>query len=307
MIINSFSELKSISSVVNIAIGIFDGVHKGHAAVISRACAEPGVALAMSFDPHPLSLINPQRAPLMLSSLNHRQTLIERLGAKYFMALPFDQQRANQLPEQFLDEIVSSCELGSICVGDDFKFGKDRKGDSSLIQNFAEKYGFKLRLIERVKDETGLVISSSRIRELLANSEIRSANNLLGRKFSVSGFVKKGNMLGREIGFPTANVMCDVPEMMQNGVYVVHVIHDDKLLYGIANLGVRPTVSDEFNNKPVLEVHIFDFDNDIYNDELEILFVDFLRNEKKFKNLEELKLQIKKDTAVTKKILNSIS
>ena len=88
---------------------------------------------------------------------------------------------------------------------------------------------------------------------------------------------------------------------------MVHVIHDDKLLYGIANLGVRPTVSDEVNNKPVLEVHIFDFDNDIYNDELEILFVDFLRNEKKFKNLEELKLQIKKDTAVTKKILNSIS
>ena len=217
----SFSELNSVNSVVNVAIGIFDGVHRGHAAVINEACSEPGVALVMTFDPHPITIVNPSKAPKILNSICHRQTLIERLGVNYFMVLPFDDDRAHQCPEQFLDEIVGSCRLGSICVGDDFRFGKERKGDVKLIEKFAKKHDFKLRVVKRIKDDSECDISSSRVRDLLANAELNDVAKLLGRKFSVSGLIEKGNMMGRKLGFPTANLCCLFPEMMPHGVYAL--------------------------------------------------------------------------------------
>ena len=305
--LKSFSELNSVNGVVNIAIGIFDGVHRGHAAVINEACSGPGVALVMTFDPHPISILNPSKAPKILNSIDHRQTLIERLGVEYFMVLPFDHDRAHQCPEQFLDEIVNSCRLGSICVGDDFRFGKERKGDAKLIGKFAERYEFKLKVVKRIKDDSQCIISSSRVRDLLANAELSAVANLLGRKFSVSGSVQRGNMMGRKFGFPTANLDCSVPEMMPHGVYAIQALHNDKLFSGIANLGFRPTINDAKDTRPLLEVHLFEFDQDIYGQELEILFVDFLRAEKKFSNIDELKLQISKDVIITKNLLKKDS
>ena len=307
MRLKSFSELNSVNGVVNIAIGIFDGVHRGHAAVINKACSQPGVAVVMTFDPHPISIVNPSRAPKILNSLGHRQTLIERLGVEYFMVLPFDHDRAHQCPEQFLDEIVESCRLGSICVGDDFRFGKGRKGDAKLIEKFAERYEFKLKVVKRIKDDSQCIISSSRVRDLLANAELSAVANLLGRKFSVSGSVERGNMMGRKFGFPTANLDCLVPEMMPHGVYAIKALYNNECLNGIANLGFRPTVNDANDVDPLLEVHLFDFDQDLYGQELEVLFVDFLRSEKKFNNIDSLKLQINKDIIITKNLLKKDS
>ena len=307
MRLKSFSELNSVNSVVNIAIGIFDGVHRGHAAVINEACSQSGVAVVMTFDPHPISIVNPSRAPKILNSIGHRQTLIERLGVKYFMVLPFNHDRAHQCPDQFLDEIVESCRLGSICVGDDFRFGKGRKGDAKLIEKFAKRYDFKVRVVKRIKDDSDCVISSSRVRGLLANAELNAATKLLGRKFSVSGVIEKGNMLGRKLGFPTANLDCLVPEMMPHGVYAIKALHNNEHFNGIANLGFRPTINDVKDTKPLLEVHLFDFDQDLYGQELEVLFVDFLRPEKKFSNIDALKLQINKDIIITKNLLNEDS
>ena len=307
MRLKSFSELNSVNSVVNIAIGIFDGVHRGHAAVINEACSEPGVALVMTFDPHPITIVNPSKAPKILNSICHKQTLIERLGVNYFMVLPFDDDRAHQCPEQFLDEIVGSCRLGSICVGDDFRFGKGRKGDVKLIEKFAKKHDFKLRVVKRIKDDSECDISSSRVRDLLANAELNDVAKLLGRKFSVSGLIEKGNMMGRKLGFPTANLDCLVPEMMPHGVYAIKALYNNELFDGIANLGFRPTINDAEDTKPLLEVHLFDFDQDLYGQELEVLFVDFLRAEKKFSNIDSLKLQINKDIIITKNILNKNS
>ena len=307
MRLKSFSELNSVNSVVNIAIGIFDGVHRGHAAVINEACSEPGVALVMTFDPHPITIVNPSKAPKILNSICHRQTLIERLGVNYFMVLPFDDDRAHQCPEQFLDEIVGSCRLGSICVGDDFRFGKGRKGDAKLIEKFAKKHDFKLRVVKRIKDNSECVISSSRVRDLLAKAELNDVAKLLGREFSVSGLIEKGNMMGRKLGFPTANLDCLVPEMMPHGVYAIKALYNNELFNGIANLGFRPTINDVKVTKPLLEVHLFDFDQDLYGQELEVLFVDFLRPEKKFSNIDALKLQINKDIIITKNLLNEDS
>ena len=303
MRIESFSELNSIKGVVNIAIGIFDGIHRGHLKVISKACSKPEVSVVLTFEPHPMSIISPEKAPPIISSIDCREVLLNELGVNKFMVLPFDKLRASQEPEEFVEELVSNCDLGSISVGDDFRFGKGRKGCVKLLKKFSEKYQFEVFEIERVKDKNGLVISSSRVREKLLEGDFQTVSDLLGRDFALSGSVVKGKGLGRQIGVPTANVDCNVPRMLRYGVYAVKVLFENLEFQGIANLGFRPTVNRDDNLSPLLEVHLFNFNANIYGKKLAVNFKNFIRPEIKFNSLDELKSQINQDINCAQKIL----
>ncbi|MFL2451589.1 MAG: bifunctional riboflavin kinase/FAD synthetase [Verrucomicrobiales bacterium] len=303
MRIESFSELNSIKGVVNIAIGIFDGIHRGHLKVISKACSKPEVSVVLTFEPHPMSIISPEKAPPIISSIDCREVLLNELGVNKFMVLPFDKLRAGQEPEEFVEELVSNCDLGSISVGDDFRFGKGRKGCVKLLKKFSEKYQFEVFEIERVKDENGLVISSSRVREKLLEGDFQAVSDLLGREFALSGPVIKGKGLGRQIGVPTANIDCNVPGILRYGVYAVKVAFENQEFQGIANLGFRPTVNKDDNICPLLEVHLFNFDANLYGKRLAVNFKEFIRPEIKFNSLDELKSQIKDDINCAKKSL----
>ena len=303
MRIESFSELNSIKGVVNIAIGIFDGIHRGHLKVISKACSKPEVSVVLTFEPHPMSIISPEKAPPIISSIDCREVLLNELGVNKFMVLPFDKLRASQEPEEFVEELVSNCDLGSISVGDDFRFGKGRKGCVKLLKKFSKKYQFEVFEIERVKDKNGLVISSSRVREKLLEVDFHAVSDLLGREFALSGPVIKGKGLGRQIGVPTANIDCNVPRILRYGVYAVKVAFDNQEFQGIANLGFRPTVNNDDNICPLLEVHLFNFDANLYGKRLVVNFKEFIRPEIKFNSLDELKSQIKDDINCAKKSL----
>ena len=303
MRIESFSELNSIKGVVNIAIGIFDGIHRGHLKVISKACSKPEVSVVLTFEPHPMSIISPEKAPPIISSIDCREVLLNELGVNKFMVLPFDKLRAGQEPEEFVEELVSNCDLGSISVGDDFRFGKGRKGCVKLLKKFSEKYQFEVFEIERVKDKNGLVISSSRVREKLLEGNFHAVSDLLGREFALSGPVIKGKGLGRQIGVPTANIDCNVPRILRYGVYAVKVAFENQEFQGIANLGFRPTVNNDDIICPLLEVHLFNFDANLYGKRLVVNFKEFIRPEIKFNSLDELKSQIKNDINCAKKSL----
>ena len=303
MRIESFSELNSIKGVVNIAIGIFDGIHRGHLKVISKACSKPEVSVVLTFEPHPMSIISPEKAPPIISSIDCREVLLNELGVNKFMVLPFDKLRAGQEPEEFVEELVSNCDLGSISVGDDFRFGKGRKGCVKLLKKFSKKYQFEVFEIERVKDKNGLVISSSRVREKLLEGDFHSVSDLLGREFALSGPVIKGKGLGRQIGVPTANIDCNVPRILRYGVYAVKVAFENQEFQGIANLGFSPTVNNDDNICPLLEVHLFNFDANLYGKRLVVNFKEFIRPEIKFNSLDELKSQIKDDINCAKKSL----
>ena len=303
MRIESFSELNSIKGVVNIAIGIFDGIHRGHLKVISKACSKPEVSVVLTFEPHPMSIISPEKAPPIISSIDCREVLLNELGVNKFMVLPFDKLRAGQEPEEFVEELVSNCDLGSISVGDDFRFGKGRKGCVKLLKKFSKKYQFEVFEIERVKDKNGLVISSSRVREKLLEGDFQAVSDLLGREFALSGPVIKGKGLGRQIGVPTANIDCNVPGILRYGVYAVKVAFENQEFQGIANLGFRPTVNNDDNICPLLEVHLFNFDAKLYGKRLAVNFKEFIRPEIKFNSLDELKSQIKDDINCAKKSL----
>ena len=305
LILNSFTELNKIERSVNLAIGFFDGVHEGHEAVIRNvSCGDGSATVVLTFDPHPSSILSPRLPTPIITPLEHKQRLIAKLGVDYLLVIKFDKDRANQSAEKFVGEIVDSCELKSISVGNEFRFGCERKGDVDFLTELGRDLGFKVFGIDRVRDERGDVISSTRIRESLKSGNLKEAKSLLGRDFSISGLVTKGDGIGREMSFPTANIEDLESAAIPHGVYAVLADLGGESFKGVANLGVRPTVMSSNNSKPKLEVHLFDFDRVIYGKILEISFVEYLREEKKFNSLADLKNQINDDVNVAKRMFS---
>ncbi|MDC0049387.1 bifunctional riboflavin kinase/FAD synthetase [Verrucomicrobia bacterium] len=303
--LNSFSELNKIENPVNLAIGFFDGVHVGHQEVINNIiCPDENSSVVLTFDPHPLSVLSPSQSPPIITALGHKQSLIEELGVEYLLVIEFDENRVNQRAEEFVGEIVNSCKLKSVSVGNEFKFGYQRKGDVSLLTELGKDLGFKVNGIDRVCDEGGDVISSTRVREALKSGNLKDAKSLLGREFSISGPVTKGNETGRKMSFPTANI--DIIESLPipHGVYAVLADLGGESFQGVSNLGVRPTLTDSNDFKPKLEVHLFNFDRMIYGENIEVSFVSYLREEKKFNSVDELKTQISVDAIEAKRIFS---
>ena len=298
-VVHDLASLSLLRGPVYLAIGIFDGVHRGHQALIEEAQADAkksgGTAVVMTFEPHPMMFFQRGEPPLRLSNPPHKELLLERQGVTHLAVLPFEAGRAGQAAEEFVSDLRAACRpLGGIVVGADWKFGKGRTGDVALLQKLG---GFEVDGIPAVTID-GEVISSTAIRLAVKSGDLAFAEKALGRPYAVFGQVVRGSGKGHQIGFPTANIDTAGYQLPPDGVYAVRVILGDKSFDGIANLGFRPTVSQ--GHQRVLEVHLFDFDGDLYGIDVEVEFLRFLRGEKKFASVDELRDQIARDIAAVR-------
>lgn len=289
-------ELPALGAPLHLALGVFDGMHIGHQAVVERAvkaaAKDGGLAGVLTFDPHPIRVIAPQKAPTsLLETLEHKARAAGEYGARLFIPLHFDLDVAKMEASEFIARLMVA-PVRTIAVGEDWRFGHNRSGDVTFLENEAAKRGFSLEAVPPVMHD-GERISSTRIRQAIRDGNLDSAAGMLGRPYVVCGTVVEGRKLGRTIGFPTANLATGDAQLPPDGVWAVRArLTDDREMTGVANLGLRPTVEGETRK---LEVHLFDFSEDLYGQELEIRFSKHLRAEIKFASIDALRAQIQKD------------
>ena len=293
-----------------ITTGAFDGVHKGHQQIIQKmkaiAQSIQGETLIISFHPHPRKVISSVPGEIkQLTHIKERIALLEKTGVDHLVVVPFDHRFSNMTAEEYVkDFIVAHFKPAHIIVGYDHRFGNGRKGNFELLEQLGKEFQFTVDEInEQLVD--GEIVSSTLIRNCITEKNIQQANNLLGYAYSFEGFVVRGNQLGRTIGFPTANLHINDEEKLipSNGVYAVKIkgeCSNGQLLNGMMNIGVRPTVD---GHKKVIEVNIFDFDQDIYDQTIVVQVFEFIRGEQKFDGLESLKQQLAQDKMHTASIL----
>jgi riboflavin kinase/FMN adenylyltransferase len=299
-ILRSISELAEIPGPVFLAIGVFDGVHLGHQAVISTAARHAaganGTAVVVTFDPHPAKFLRPQESPRLLTATQHKIALIRQLGVSHLLVLTFDRQLASTPPDEFVRQLVAAAKpLREICVGQEWSFGKNRAGNLALLKELGTKLNFNVVGVEPVTS-AGAIVSSTAIRRAVEEGDFASAARMLGREYTILGTVEAGGHLGRSLGFPTANLSAHSEQFPPNGVYAAEAELEGKSLRGVINLGVRPTIEGGSPQR-VLELHLFDFDRDIYGKDIEVRFLRYLRAEQKFENLAALRAQIARDVA----------
>jgi riboflavin kinase/FMN adenylyltransferase len=297
-VLRSIPELERLRGPLFLAIGVFDGVHRGHQAVISTSADHAretnGTPVVVTFDPHPEKVLRPEGAPHLLTATQHKIALIRALGVEHLLIISFDKQFAATEPEDFVQQLVAhSKPLREICVGHEWSFGKKRRGNLDLLKKLGANFDFDVVGIPPVKIN-GAVVSSTAIRQAVEKGDLTKAAEMLGREYTILGTVTHGDNLGKKIGFPTANLSAHSEQFPPNGVYAAEAKIDDELRRGVINLGVRPTVS-EGKSERVLEIHLFDFNRDIYGFDVEVRFLKFLRPEKKFESLDALVRQIRQD------------
>lgn len=303
--LTSIPELSALPGPVALAIGVFDGVHLGHQEVIRAAMdfteKHRGTTVVMTFDPHPLKVLRPEAAPRLLCSTRHKLHILADLGVTHTLVCPFNDDFARIDATEFVESLVgASHPLGFISVGYTWSFGRGRGGNIHHLMELGQIHGFGVYGVPEVKSQ-GIVVSSTFVREAVRAGDFERAETLLGRPYTVLGEVVHGRHLGNQIGFPTANVAVENEELPPNGVYAVTVRwlgggeegQKDRVLSGVANLGVRPTVEDRGERS--LEVHLLDFSEDCYGAQFEVAFVEQIREERKFDDLDALKAQIARD------------
>jgi riboflavin kinase/FMN adenylyltransferase len=295
-----------------LAMGNFDGLHLGHAALIKEACTRAQAAGkpagVLTFEPHPRSVFMPQGEPFRLTPFRVKEREIARLGVELLFVQHFDAAFAQRSAESFVEEVMlGAIGLSHIVVGHDCTFGNKRRGTPELLRDIGARHGFGLTVVEPVRGADAAVYSSTHIRELLRGGRPREAGAQLGRFWEIDGRVMVGDRRGRTIGFPTANLGLGEYLRPAFGVYAVRVSGDGpddplggRTIDGVANIGLRPTVG---TPEPRLEAHLFDTDTDLYGRHLRVSLVDFIRPEKKFAGLDALKAQIAADAARTRAIL----
>lgn len=296
LMLRHLEELAELDEPLHLALGVFDGVHLGHRAVLGAAVEaarrEGGMAGLLTFHPHPIRVIAPGKAPaMMLTTLTQKIDLVGRLGIEFFVALNFDAEMAAMEAADFLGRLCRA-ELRTIAVGEDWRFGRGRAGDVGFLREQSAKHGYRLIAVPPVMAE-GDRISSTRIRQAIRDGNLEAAKRMLGRPHSVRGEVLKGAQLGHKLGFPTANLSVAELQVPPDGVWAVRarIDHGD-WMPAVANLGMRPTVGGE---RHLLEVHVLDFSKELYGREMEVEFVCRLRDERKFSGLDELKEAIGRD------------
>ena len=307
-ILRSIPELERLGGPLFLAIGVFDGVHRGHQAVIStsadHARAANGTPVVLTFDPHPEKVLRPESAPHLLTATQHKIALIRDLGVGNLLIITFDKQFAATEPEDFVTALVAhSKPLREICVGHEWSFGKNRRGNLELLKKLGAKSNFDVVGIPPVKI-TGAVVSSTAIRQGIEKGDFAKAAEMLGREYTILGTVTHGDNLGKKIGFPTANLSAHSEQFPPDGVYAAEAKIDNEVHRGVINLGVRPTIS-AGKSERVLEIHLFDFNRDIYRRDVEVRFLRFLRPEKKFANVEVLVEQIRQDVDQARELFRS--
>lgn len=283
-----------------VTIGTFDGVHKGHQQIIAQlkeeAIKNNGETVIITFHPHPRKIVSSVPGDIkLLSTLSEKIKLLENAGIDHLVVIPFDHTFANQSAEDYITHFLYHYfKPATVIIGYDHRFGKGRSGDYHLLEHYGAKLGFEVKEIsEEILNE--IVISSTKIRQSLLATDVDTANQYLGYPYFFDGVVIEGNKMGRTIGYPTANLHISSEEKLipGNGVYAVEIIWKNGLpLKGMMNIGIRPTID---GKKRVIEVHIFNFDEEIYTESLEILIQHYLRSEVKFNGLAELKAQLHTD------------
>jgi riboflavin kinase/FMN adenylyltransferase len=288
-----------------VALGNFDGFHRGHQAVVGAAVAMAkarGVpALVATFDPHPVRFFRPDAPPFRLTTLDQRERLFGEAGADAMIVFHFDATLAALTAEQFVVErLRGNIGVGGVVTGEDFTFGKNKGGNVAILAEFGRRDGFAVETVGAVAQD-GEIVSSSRIRDLLVAGDPRGAAKLLTRPFAIQGVVQHGDKLGRTIGYPTANIDMGNYLRPAYGIYAVRGhLADRRVLKGAANLGIRPTFDPP---KELLEPFFFDFAENLYGQTIEVELIDYLRPEAKFDTLDALTTQMDKDCARAKEIL----
>ena len=296
--LRSIPELAELQGPLFTAIGVFDGVHLGHQAVISTSAQHAreagGTPVVITFDPHPIKVLRPEKAPHLLTATQHKIALIRDLGVEHLLVVHFDREFAATPPEKFVRQLVTHAKpLREICVGHEWSFGKNRVGNLALLQTLGAEHHFNVVGIKPVT-VNGKVVSSTAIREAVKRGDLAKAAEMLGREYTILGTVKRGAQLGRTLGFPTANLSAHSEQFPPDGVYAAEATLDGTVMRGVVNLGYRPTVEQAKPDR-LLELHLFDLDREIYGEDVEVRFLQYLRSEQKFGSLDQLKAQIARD------------
>lgn len=303
----SIGDLARAEKPLHLALGVFDGVHLGHREVIRRVSAaagrEGGTSGVLTFDPYPMRVLMPEKAPSrLLASLDHKAEILASLDVGFLLALPFDRGRAAQEAVDFVKELFDAG-ARTLSVGEDWRFGKGRQGDVALLSRLAGEWGFRLEAVPPVMMD-GERVSSTRIRQAIRDGNLAAAAAMLGRPYTVAGKVIEGRRLGRTLGFPTANLERGEEQLPPDGVWAVRARVGGEDFDGVANLGFRPTVDGRSRS---LEVHLFGFEGDLYGRVIEVEFVGHLRPERTFGSVEELRDAIRGDAARAMYILRAES
>ena len=307
-IIRATRELSPAQKNVCVAIGVFDGVHLGHQQVIRQTLADAeqheGLAVVITFDRHPNTVVAPDRVPPLIYSLPQKLRAIEALSADTTLVIHFDEPFSRQTGEQFIRGLARDfSHIHSICVGSTFTFGYKRSGNVSLLKQLGEELHFIVHGLSAIALD-GQVVSSTRIREAIRAGELDAASQMLGRAYSLAGSVVRGDQVGSKLGFPTANIDTTGLVIPPNGVYAVHAHIQGKSYRAVLNIGFRPTLA-----KPIpqlrVEAHLLDFNGDLCGREMEISFMEKLREEQKFPSFDALKAQIARDIEAAKHLFGT--
>lgn len=306
-VIRGWKDLPAGDRGAAVAMGSFDGVHRGHQRVISlasHAARELGAPLGViTFDPHPRTYFHPGEPSFRLMQRDQQARALEALGVDVLYVLPLDPELAGMTDREFATEVLAKG-LGArhVAVGFDNTFGKGRTGTPETMRVYGEELGFGVSVAEAVSGEEGAKFSSTGVREALRDGRPQDAAFILGRPFAIEGEVQRGRQLGRKLGFPTANVPLDDYVRPRFGVYATRTrLQDGRKIPGVANIGVNPTIAGE--TAPVLEVWLFDFDEDLYDQVIETDLVAFLRPEEKFDGLDAMTEQVMADAREARRLL----
>lgn len=287
-----------------LVLGNFDGVHIGHKAVIDVALKEAkrlGTTVdVLTFEPHPYALFKEDGIPFLLTSPERKNKLLHEVGAQRVITLAFTRSFSTLSAKDFIEKIlVEACQARHVVVGFDFVFGSGRGGDREALRKGLAQHDIGMSEVAPIRDEGNEIISSSRIRSFIKKGEMEKAARLLGRPYLLEGIIQKGDQRGRQLSFPTANIMMDQEVRPAYGSYVVYArkMGDKDWIEGIANIGIRPTIG---NKKELLEFHLFGVDHEFYGEKWEVALLHHLRPEKAFANLDELKQQITADKTQAK-------
>ena len=307
----SFDEIEFNKNTV-LTVGTFDGIHRGHKKILDRL-KEIGEQenlrpVVLTIDPHPQIILQKKdkKRIFLLTVISERIKLLRRYGIEHVLVIPFSYEFSQTGPEEFVRNYL--CEkvgMKKMLVGYDHMFGKNRQGNSNLLKFLGEELEFDIETIGPLQEDD-TIVSSTKIRETLLAKGLAKANEMLGYDYLVDGQVTKGDGRGRKLGYPTANVQVLHPNklMPRNGVYLVKAAINGGEYFGMANLGTRPTFTED--RMPTLEIHFFDFNKDIYNRTISVSFVEYLREEKKFVNVDEFLEQLRKDNKNCRKIIEKI-
>ncbi len=302
--LNLSSFVKANLGPTVVTLGNFDGVHLGHRAlfqkVIQAAERLNASSAVFTFEPHPLKLLAPERAPLLINTAAEKRQLISQSGIDLLVEEPFTSEFSSISPDEFVANIlIKTLQVKAVVVGYDYAFGHKRSGTVEFLQSFGRQSGFEVEVMAPVRSGE-ILYSSTNIRKLVTAGHVSAVTDLLGRYFSLEGIVVPGDRRGRQLGYPTANIETEKELLPAAGVYAVQIEYADGCYDGVASLGVRPTFGE---NAPSIEVHFLDFSGNLYGRRLRVHFVERIRDEKKFENLSSLADAIRSDVEKSRAIL----